>query len=192
MAYITTTQAKVRLGVSSTADDATIGMLIDEAQSWFERETGRVFAGVQETRYYNALADVDDEHQRLWLDRDLIQCTTVRMIAVSTLADSQYILEPANYTPKYSIKIRTDSTQGWDFDDYPEQSIAITGTWGYSTGAPADVRLCMYELVNYLYHERETRIFDVTIVPGQYISVPQGFPARALRTATYYRKTGLR
>jgi len=190
VAYISLAEAKAYLDVAALTDDALISDLIDEAQAWLEQETGRVFEAATESRYYDATLDA--ENGELWLDKDLWSVTSITSNDGTTYTTSDYVLHPVNDRPYYMIKIRSDSTRAWDYDDYPEKAITVTGRWGYSSSAPVDVQLAIKELVSYLYHERSSHTFDVQVMPGEGVMVvPQGFPRRALRTVQRYRRYSL-
>ena len=186
MAYITTADMTAYRGITSTADNTIINSLILEAQAWFERETGRQLESASETHYFDP--EIDVEGDTLFVDKDLLEVTSITLNDGTTFGASDYVLEPRNESPKYAIKIRSDSAQSWDYEDYHENSVTIVGTWGYSTAAFNDIKLALKEMVTYLYYERETSFFDVQVIPGEAIVVPQGFPRRALRAVISHRR----
>jgi len=136
MAYCTSTDVKLYLGINSTntSDDALITALITRAQKRIELFTHRVFQSTADsTRYFDASKDV--EGQTLYLDEDLAKTpTTVTSNADSTspttITSTQYYLYPRNRSPKYAIKLKDSENVDWDYTDDPESGITIVAPFG--------------------------------------------------------------
>lgn len=136
--YITLSEFKRNLragGVDlsvDTVDDLVLEDIIEEASRYIDIETGRHFYPVVETRTYDTPEGTLDDRV-LWLDDDLLEVTTVTNGDDTTLAATEYKLYPANYYPKYALRIRQSSGYYWlrDDDDNSEQVIDVLGWWGF-------------------------------------------------------------
>lgn len=158
MAYITVTELKTYLGipVSDTTADAKLTTFIGAAQKFIEEYTGRVFEATStSTRYYHAQEDVDKF--TLLLDETLANATSLVVVNGDgqTIPSSAYILEPHNTFPAHRIRLK--QTQGfvWDFNDDPENAIAVTGYFAESETADANIKHCTTRLASYLYHQKD-------------------------------------
>jgi hypothetical protein len=182
MAYATLSQLKNYLrgagdDVPDTHDDI-LNSSLSRSQDIIERNpplgTGRVFeASSDTTRYFDAEYDTHGL-DLLFPQYDLATVTTVTVNG-DTLSSSDYITIPRNRTPYYGIRIKRNSGEDWSWEDDPEDAIAVTGKWAYSTSAPDAVVHLTLRLAAYLYRQREFSqetdrpiIADgVTILPSQ-------------------------
>lgn len=157
MAYLTRAEAKVYLGATATGDDALLDALLLAAQAFIEGPMGaqRVFeASGDTTRYFDAVRDVCG--RTLTLDRDLAAITSVVNGDGATIASSEYVTEPRNSAPYYALTLKAGGNAVWQWTTSPENAIAITGKWAYSTTAPEKVKQWMREIVAYLYRRRDS------------------------------------
>ena len=148
---------------SDTADDALIAQLLTRAQALIETETRRLFeASADTTRYFSVLEDTD--WMWLLLDHDLCAITSIDTGDGNVYATSDYhvsdgtllwVTEPANSTPIHAIKLLQSSGLVWTYTTDPENAIAVTGRWAYSTTAPADIVHATVRLAVWLYHQRD-------------------------------------
>lgn len=129
----------------------------DQIDSWIEQiekhidqVTGRNFvAGTASERVYDG-----DGSSTLLID-DATEVTKIEIDDVEVDDESgdeaQYLLYPANETPKTKIKLLYQTFTR----DY--QNIAITAKWGYSDETPADIMLAATVLVagiiNYAWND---------------------------------------
>lgn len=135
-------KAVLDIDPADTTDDARLENLINTVSRWIENFTGRYFyESSSESRFYTAegprYIEIDD-------------CLSVTEIAVdddasygysTTLDSGDYSLEPINSPalgkPYDHIIILANAT-----DCFPRQfnGVKVTGTWGYSTATPDDVK----------------------------------------------------
>jgi hypothetical protein len=129
--------------------DAGLESTIEAVSRWIDSYTGRTFySRTAETRRFD-VPDVGDKHL-LMLDDDLISVTTLTNGDAEVLTTADYVLLPANGTPKYAIKIKDISSKFWSYnsDNSTEQVITVVGSWGYSATAPLPVKeACILESI---------------------------------------------
>ena len=117
-------------------NDAAIDRLIEASSRDIEKLTKRRYIPKTQTRTFRwpgrySVGDV------LWLDEDLISVSALKSEAQNssptTIASSDYFLEPANTAPPYNrIEIDSSSTAAFNSGDTPQRSISVEGSWGYS------------------------------------------------------------
>jgi len=112
---------------SAAIDDTVIEGLIQSASRYIDNRTGRVFIPHAMTRKYDT--PQDDE---LWFDEDLLEVITLTNGDDTTIASTEYNLYPANYYPKYKLRLKESSTTTWEDDDdgNTEQVIDLSAIWG--------------------------------------------------------------
>jgi len=187
------TLADFKLYKKITATDANrdtvIEDIIEGASRDFDTETGRTFYARTETRYF----DIPDPASRLLLvDDDLLTITTLTNGAGVTIGSTHYNFVPKNVTPYYGVKLKASSSYYWTFDSSgnTEDVISIAGTWGYTATTPHDVRQAIQMIAELEYDSR----FGVgsqgvaTITGAGVVITPASWPARAIKTATKYRR----
>lgn len=182
MAYCTSTDVKLYLGIESEDDDALITALIARAQAAIEQHTHRVFASTADsTRLFTVGKDTDG--RMLWFDEDLAKApTTVTSNAdgtsSTTISSTEYITHPRNRTPYYGLSIKASVSKSWTYENDPEGGVTVAGRWAYSTAPPADVKHACVRLSAYYYRQKDSQVFDVQALPeAGVITVPQGVPA---------------
>lgn len=136
--YVTPHQLKDYVGVKDedgTVRDYVPGedrLLLDfceRASRLVERFTFRKFYPRVETRYYDL-----DKARMLWLDDDLLECTTLTTASsTNTITSSDYFLWPYTGYPKWRIDLDTSSGKVFYLSGTPQQANAVTGIWGYHT-----------------------------------------------------------
>jgi uncharacterized phage protein (predicted DNA packaging) len=196
MAYVTTAQVKryINIDTDTTTDDTLIDDLIPRAQAEIDAHCNRTFeASANSTRYFNAVEHVerDGRNALLYLDNDLCAINSITNGDGTTVTALQYTTQPRNETPYFAIKLLASSGVAWTYDDDPEDAIAISGKWAYSTSAPADIVQSCIELVVWMYRRRDTFVdFERPQMSpdGTYFvptSMPKGVEARLKR----YKRT---
>lgn len=184
MAYCTSTDVKLYLGINSTntTDDTLITALIGRAQAAIEMHTHRKFehSTTAATRRFTVGRDTDGD--TLWLDEDLAAITTVTTNAdastATTISSTEYITEPRNKAPYYAIKIKASANKDWTYTTDPEMGVTIAGKWAYSTAAPADIKHACVRLAAFYYRQKDAQVFDVTAIPDAgVIQTPVGVPS---------------
>ena len=183
MPYASVTAVKSYLGIASTADDALLTTLLTAAQAAIDAYTHRTFeAPVDTVRRFDAELDTSEAHTLLdWTPYglDLAQITSIVNGDGVTIPVDAYVLEPRHYPPYYGIKLKVSS--GLYFEDDAngdhENAIAVTGRWAYSVTAPADVAHACVRWATYLYRQKDSGVYETTIIPGAGVmEVPMGIP----------------
>jgi hypothetical protein len=178
--YITTTSLKVYRGIAATetADDALLVTLIGAAEAQIDRHTGRTFKAVSTAaaHYFDALRDTSDDRKSLYLDDDLITITAI-VNAGTAVATTHYVTEPRNAAPYRTIRLTYLADDMWTWQTSPEDAITVTGRWGYSTAAPADIQQAATRLAAYMYAQKDASSFDVTLLADLgAMTIPGGMP----------------
>lgn len=190
MAYANLADLKTYLGISGTADDTLLTDLLARAQAIIDAATQRTFeAPTDNTRYLDAVEDVDGP--ALWVDRagDLAQITSVINGDGSVVASSEYVTEPRNQAPYYAIRLKADSTVAWTYDDSPENAIAVTGRWAYSVTPPDDIVHACIRLASYLYRQKDNATdLDRPVIAGNVTLLPAQLPADIQSLLAPYRR----
>lgn len=161
MAIISTSEYKIWAGISGSAQDAVIAVLIASAQATLERFTGRDFDGATFTEYYNGGG------------------TTIQLknYPITSITSLQYRDAAGNLTSIPTTDWRVDLDTGivsmlgvsdirqYDdamddlttrsFDRTPEfardfRHIKVVYVGAYASTYPDDLKLVMYELVSLL------------------------------------------
>lgn len=163
--------------------------IITASSRFIDAETGRTFYARTETRSFNI---PEDGSRELRLDDDLLTVTTFSNGEGTEITSANYILLPANVSPKYAIKLTETSTIFWlpDSNNNTEQAIDLLGTWGYSSSTPADIHLACLEIAKSYAGRRFGDAFDTTttITGAGVIITPRDVPSSARGTLNSYRK----
>jgi hypothetical protein len=104
------------------------------------------------------------------------------------IAATDFWLMPRNLGPPYhGIKLKSNEDVYWQWD--PDDLVSVTGTWGYSTAVPYDIRRACTILAAFFYRQKDAQQFQTTaIVESGAIAIPQGIPATVDRILKRYRK----
>lgn len=186
MAYATLTQVKNYLGIEDTKDDALIAWCIEQAQALIDAVCHRTFeASADSTRKFDSVRDVYG--LTLILDKDLCAITSITNGDSTTITSSQYVTEPRNDTPYWSIRLLSSAGLVWECNATTgdsENAISITGRWAYSVTAPSIVsRLCIIAAAAaYRQREGQNPIGDTVVVEG-------GLQLRTPKDITAYLQT---
>ena len=174
VAYCTLDDVKRYIGTSKTVDDALLTGFIDRATARIDSHCQRTFASRDETRFYDALRDVDG--RVLILDDDLLSVTSITNGDGTPVLASAYVLLEANSEPKWAIKLKASSAIAWTFTDDPEQAIAVEGIWGYSATPPADIVQAAVRLAAWYYHQTEAPFETQGLPELGVVTVPSDMP----------------
>jgi len=154
---ITKSDLEKYLGI--TIDDGLSGFIttvISGVSQYIKKTTGRNFesADTNTTRYYDGNGGT-----KLAID-DLREITSLKVWGVTLTKDTDYYLSPANATedgiPYTTIELiqpstrlnqnsRVASNSPYVFDE-GQRGVEVTGKFGYSTSAPADIKLVALKL----------------------------------------------
>lgn len=190
MSYITAADLRAYIGAISTSDDTQLGFAASRAQQIIDTYCNRTFeATADTTRYYNALdlrygGDVDAFSNELKLDVDLCQLTSVTNGNSEVIPNNFLVLLPTNFTPKYSIKIKMNTSYVWTYVGTPDTAISVLGRFAYSITAPADIVAACLALGKYIYKARTSTIdtdravlsSDGIVLPGK--NIPDAITAQ--------------
>jgi len=185
--YTDTTTLKRYLGISGTADDTLLTELITRAQAIIDRWTGRTFeAATDTTRRFDA---TDPSGGALFFGADLCAITSIVNGDGTTLALTDYVTLPRNTTPYYGIALKRLGGVLWTYTTDPENAIAVTGKWAYSTTAPADIAGACVRLAAYMYRQKDNAgELDRAIVAGNATILPGQIPNDVMLTLRPYRR----
>jgi hypothetical protein len=141
MAYTTTALVKSSLGIptATTSEDAAIAAAIDAAEALINNYTGRTFETVTESRTFiprtASILDIDDlatlsgliiktdEDQNGSFENTLVQGTDFVMVG--------------NTNPYRKV---TQINQGWPLSIYGRPTVQVTGTWGFASTVPDNIK----------------------------------------------------
>jgi hypothetical protein len=191
MAYVEVEDLKAYTGIPSATvtDDALLRDLIQEATRLIDMETGRVFESVTDTRYYGPEA-LDKATNTLWVDQDLLTVTELLNGDDDTteIESTEFWLIDRNAGPPYyGIRLLSDSDDSWEWDT--DGWVSVTGTWGWSATPPADIVLACKRLAAYLYQQKDSAVYEVTVYPEQGVQVtPMGIPVDVERMLKRYKR----
>lgn len=199
MAYVEVDEIKLYLNISGDDEDVLIDMANTAAQKWFETKTKRVFeASTNTTRYFDARRECDggnvsDDYRTLYLDHDLCSINTITNGDGTTVSSSECVTDPRNFSPWYAITLKLNSTIAWTYDDTPENAIAISGKWAWSTTPPDDVKQAVKRLAGYLHKQRDNwqDLDRVVFSQTGAVMLPPGFPRDVADVALLYWRRGL-
>lgn len=162
MAYVDIDEFKTYIGLDITDDDALITLLMARAKSLIDGYTRTVFdVSADSTRYFTYGQSTCG--RTLTFDTWLASApTTVTNGDTTTVASTQYVLEPTNSTPYYAIKLTSASSIAWTYEDAVEQAISITGKWGWSATPPDEIVHAATRLTAYMYRQKDQAVMDQT------------------------------
>lgn len=137
--WYTTREAVKRAGrINGVLSDLRIDRIIESCSRQIDLSTRRFFIPKTETRLFRWPPRQTSLLTVLWLDQDLLSVTTLQSEAQNTspttIASSDYFLEPNNQGPPYDrIEIDLSSTAAYQAGDSPQRSISVAGSWGYTS-----------------------------------------------------------
>lgn len=180
------------LGLQEQTDSDLLQWAIEAAQKYIDARTGRTFeASADTTRYFDAEMDVDGN--MLNLDSDLCAITMVTNGDGVIVSPSQYVTNPRNKAPYYSLQLRGGSGVYWSHANNgdPINAISITGRWAYSVVAPYDIAQAALRLARWFYQQKDNAgDADRALVVGNSTILPSRIPADAVELIDpYVRRT---
>jgi hypothetical protein len=164
--YVTAAQMAAILGLDGSTSLDALDFFIHSAEAAVDRETGRSFDAVTETRQF----DVSEPGQYLNTG-DLVSVTAVGVAdatgeAFTTLAVTDYFLGPVMKPAGYPYRWLALSNLGsWSYA-FGYRTVEITGTWGWAA-VPYDIQSCVMTIVSRSYQQgRAGGISRITDIPG--------------------------
>jgi hypothetical protein len=186
--YCTLSDVRTDIGAISTSDDDMLENMIHDASREIDSYCARRFYAVGETRYYDAIADVDCVD--LYLDDDLTYVTSITNGDGAVLLTTDYVLVPYNRNPKYLVRLKASSGKSWTYLSDPEKAIIVAGSWGYSPDLtpPDDIRRAAIGLVRWRYQQRQAPFEQAGQGDTGTYTVSSGIPSDIQRMLQPYRK----
>lgn len=129
-------------GITDSADDNVIAGILNGTSRWIDSATRqRVFYPVIEARLFS-LPNSDAgwrSFRKLYVDRDLLECTTLTNGNADVISASAYYLEDPNFTPRYAVVLKETSGVVWQYSltGNREYVISVEGVWGYHDDLPS-------------------------------------------------------
>lgn len=175
----------------SGAETALLQTLCDEAQAEIDRVTLRTFEGYTATRYflssglqYNQRAELQytvsdvTSTRVVQLDEDLLSVSSITNgDSNNTVVNSgDYWLLPMNRTPYYAVQLKPNATSIGAWESAGGNRIVITGTWGFSPTAPADIKRLAKRLA-YFYFQKRAQTGEKQTFGGTLVQDASEYPA---------------
>jgi hypothetical protein len=168
-------------------DDALLTHFALAAEQCIENVTSRRFKVETDTTRYFTVRDACNG--TLYFDEDLAQTpTTVTNGDGTVITSAQYVLVDRNRPPYYAIRLKSTTGLFWTYLSDPEDAIAITGRWGWSTTLPADVEQMCIRLAAYFYRQKNISVLEIFVDANSQLKVPHGFPSDLKEMLDFYRK----
>lgn len=132
--YISREEVKASLDSQETArNNAQIDRLIEGASRGIDRLCHRVFFPEVDTRYFDWPNNQYAWPWNLWLDSDEVISVTILTSGGTTIAPTDYFLEPINLGPPFTrISINLASRAAFSVGATYQRDIAVTGLFGYA------------------------------------------------------------
>jgi hypothetical protein len=166
-------------GALTTAQVTVVENIIEATSRYIDNKTRKTFYARAATNKYDVpygqQLDIDDD----WL-LSVGKITNGDGVEVTS---GDYILKPNNSYPKYAVKLKDSATVQWEFDasGNSEQVISISGSWGYASSAPLDIKEACLEIASAWYNRRfgENVTSDSVITADGVVITPKDIPASA-------------
>lgn len=137
--YATREEIKAELDVKETArSNSRIDRALADATDAVHGLCKRVFYPTLATRSFNWPNEQHARSWRLWLDQSELISVTTLTSSGTTIASTDYFLEPNEYGPPYNrIEIDLASNASFDSGDTHQRAIVVTGLFGYTNDETA-------------------------------------------------------
>lgn len=177
------TLLKARLEIGGTEWDSVLNLAGSWAQEFIDTATDRTFEAAAGTHYFTR-RDLDpDNPRRLVFDEDLVAVISLKNAdaAQTTIAATDYFLEPRNTSPKESLLLKREGAGGTDgFEFATDGELELAGSWGYSATADAEIKGVALRLAEWHFRSKDleestTPYSDATVLARQ-----PGFPSEVL------------
>ena len=187
--YATLAELKARadIDISDAEIDSLLEGWVEAASRTMDGETQRTFYARSETHYFDI-----PEGRELRLDDDLLTITSLTNGNGVAIASTDYLTVPKNRAPYYAIKLTENASVGWaaDSKSNTEAVIALAGTWGRTSTAPADVEEACLQIAHSCLKRRyaENLSSISTVTAAGVVITPQDIPSFAWRVINRYRR----
>ena len=161
--------------------------MVTQASRAIDAFAGRRFytPTADETRVFDVPTRWTDD---ILLDLNLFSLTSLTNGEGTAIAATQYVLLPANKTPKWGIRLKWRSRDTvWEpsADGDYDQVIQVAGKWGFSSSAPAPIARAATDTVKAWHVARQntgiSRVsidnYSVSYVNAQKGALPEGVKA---------------
>ena len=189
MPYATVAQLKAYLDINSSADDAVLTLIIDDAHAMIDRMTHRTFEATADT---TRLFDYPSPYRQLLVFPPRVTLaqapTTVINGDGATIAASDYVMRGYDDGPYFGIRLKRSAT--WTYIDDPEEAISITGRWAWSVTPPDDIRRATIRLAMWMYRQRGNNADAERplIAEGGVVALPSALPKDVIDTLEPYMR----
>lgn len=185
MSYAIVNDLKDYLGVTTSVDDNLLENMLTRAEGIIDAYTGRHFEAETATKYFTS-ADTYGQDLNLY-GYDLLTVTELINGDGIKIDSDEYRLYPRNDLPKWMIRL--NDGKSWNFSG-GDSEISVTGTWGYSATAPADITHACIRLAAFLYRQKDTSAdLDRPMVTGDGVTImPSGLPSDVQRLLDRYKR----
>lgn len=176
------------LGIENSQQDALLIATLKRAIATFENMCGRVFVPKTETRFFDANGEEVVTPRRLFLrDGDLLSIDSLKIDGAQVPVGEYYL---GGVQPHFVIKIRDSSDFTFhDYEESPEQSIEITGEWGYEPEVPEDVFGAIIRLTAWLYQQKDNAMeLDRPVAISNAMVLPATLPSDVEAIARFYKR----
>lgn len=132
--YATREEIKAELDVKETArSNARIDRALTDATDAVHGLCHRTFYPESDTRFFDWPNAQTAPSWRLWLDANEVISVTALASGGTTIASSDYFLEPNQYGPPYNrIEVDLASSAAFGGGDTHQRDVTVTGLFGYS------------------------------------------------------------
>lgn len=151
MPYATVAQIKEYLDISGNADDGLLGRLRDAAQAAIEAHCNRSFELTTTSKSFGMWRW---QKHTLFLGDDLRTLTSVTTSAGDTYAATQFTFS----SPARVLYLKV----GEPMPNPDASHFTVTGGWGYTTSAPADVVQACIRLAGHYYRLKDAQAYDLS------------------------------
>lgn len=193
--YCTLAELRARIGnidADNTDNDSMLENIIESSSRWIDWNRRRVFYKTTEERKFTPRFQ-----DRIWID-DAIAITTVKVAinsgrTYSTWDSGDYDIFPANETPTVALYIAPDV--GKYFIPGLRDSVKITADWGFSNGAPLNIKEACLLMSIYIWMRKDAPlgVSGISAIVGEMSSQPHMIPEdiRGMLYATPRRIRGM-
>lgn len=177
--YITLAAFKSYARIASTSadtdDDDVIETLIESTSRLIDAETGRVWYPSTDDHLFDL-----PTRQELILDDDCQSVTAVTNGDGTLISSSDYVVLPANKSPKFGIVLKAPNIWLPDNNGNGLQCITVSGTWGQAAPT-ADIVYACKAIAHAAYKRRfgENVSATTTITAAGVVVEPQDIPETA-------------
>lgn len=127
--YATLDEMRAFKSISSTSTDDDTELL--RYLTWASRQID-IFC--KRRKFHPTIATYSFDYQRSsqnhWLDRDLLELTTLSVDGTS-ISSANYQLYPINNYPKYRVALKLNQSNVFTYSSTPQAAVSMAGVWGW-------------------------------------------------------------